>query len=68
MTAGELSDVMAALPRQSDVCLYADWQGEAEQPLIAVDERVYVCGYFAVRGVEVEDGQAILLVGEQLPY
>lgn len=68
MTAGELCDVLAALPRQRDVCLYADWQGEVEQPLIAVDERVYVCGYFAVRGVEIGDGQAILLAGERLPY
>lgn len=66
MTARDLCTVLRRLSPQSEVLLYADWQGEVERPLVAVGERVYVCGYFAVRAVDVEDGQMILLLGEQL--
>lgn len=68
LTAKELCAVLERVSPQSEVCLYADWQGEVERPLVAVEERVYVCGYFAVRAAEEADGQAILLVGEALPY
>lgn len=66
MTVSELRDALTALPGEVEVVVYADWQGAVDQPLAGLDERVYVWGYYALKTLEMEGAQGILLTGERL--
>lgn len=78
MTADALRQALAALPAQTEVWVYADWEGEGERLFGVLEERLYVCGCFAVRGVEFSCdapmerggepavGRAVLRLGEEM--
>ena len=58
---------LETMPKEAEVVVYADVQGEVDRPFPAIDSRAYVCGYFAVEAVYAQTDMAVILVGEALP-
>lgn len=66
MTAGALRRALAALPEKAEVVVYADWQGPGERIFWQVEERLCVCGYFAVVAAEADEEMGVLMLGEEV--
>lgn len=67
MTVEELKGALDGLPAGAPAVVYADLQGEVTRPFADLEERVTVCGYYALATVERLPGEAVLVLGQALP-
>ena len=61
----ELKAVLARMPTDGEVWIYADILGEWMRPLPFFDERAAVCGYYAVAGVRATSQGVVLMTGAE---
>lgn len=66
MTVGELKAALGGLPERAEAMVYADLQGPVVRPFADLEERVSLCGYYALDRVERLPEEAVLVVGHLL--
>ena len=66
MTVGELKAALGGVPARAEAVVYADLRGPVVRPFADLEERVSLCGYYALAAVERLPAEMVLVVGRPL--
>ena len=66
MTVGELKAALGGLPERAQAVVYADLSGPVVHPFADLEERVSLCGYYALAAVEPQAEEVVLTLGQPL--